>query len=73
MRGLAALALLMGQAIYIVEQSNNAAFTTRAILFQANSAVVFFYVLSGFVLGSSPRKLGGQPMSFVRYALTRLF
>jgi len=35
----------------------NAAFTTEVVIFEANFAVVFFFVLSGFVLGESVRRI----------------
>ena len=74
MRGIAALMVVYGHAAMLMPMQNNAAFTTEVVLFEAKSAVVFFFVLSGFVLGESVRRLlsDGLPLWFARYAIIRI-
>jgi peptidoglycan/LPS O-acetylase OafA/YrhL len=74
MRGIAALMVVYGHAAMLMPMQNNAAFTTEVVLFEAKSAVVFFFVLSGFVLGGSVRRLlsDGLPLWFARYAIIRI-
>jgi peptidoglycan/LPS O-acetylase OafA/YrhL len=51
LRGLAALAVLFGHASLVLQPTLFS--TIEAAIFQQDSAVIFFYVLSGFVLGQS--------------------
>jgi len=49
MRGIAAMMVVYGHAVYLMPMQTNAALTTQVVLFEANSAAVFFFfVLSGF-------------------------
>jgi len=74
MRGIAAMMVVYGHAAYLMPMQTNAAFTTQVVLFEANSAVVFFFVLSGFVLGESVRRLvsDGLPLWLARYVIIRI-
>ena len=74
MRGIAAMVVVYGHATYLVPMEANAAFRMEILLFQAKTAVVFFFVLSGFVLGQSVRRLqcDGSPLWFARYVVIRL-
>lgn len=51
LRGLAALSVVFGHAALILDQTPF--LVVQGAFFQANSAVVFFYVLSGYVLSGS--------------------
>jgi peptidoglycan/LPS O-acetylase OafA/YrhL len=74
MRGLAALMVLFGHALYLMPMELNSWFATQVVIFEANSAVVFFFVLSGFVLGESVRRVasGGSALWLGKYAVIRL-
>jgi len=75
MRGIAAMMVVYGHAAMLMPMQYNTAFTTEVVLFEAKSAVVFFFVLSGFVLGESVRRLisDGLPLWLARYAVIRIF
>jgi peptidoglycan/LPS O-acetylase OafA/YrhL len=74
MRGIAAMIVVYGHAMFLVPIEANALFVKESLLFQAKTAVVFFFVLSGFVLWESVRRLqcDGSPLWFARYVVTRL-
>jgi peptidoglycan/LPS O-acetylase OafA/YrhL len=57
LRGLAALSVMIGHASLLLPPTRFA--LVVGTLFEQNSAVIFFYVLSGFVLGESLRRGGG--------------
>jgi len=57
LRSLAALSVLIGHSTMIVEKGYWAGMPNS--IFQQTSAVIFFYVLSGFVLGESLRRGAG--------------
>jgi peptidoglycan/LPS O-acetylase OafA/YrhL len=69
LRGLAAMMVVFGHGIHVVEAKDNALWWIEVYLFQPNAAVVFFYVLSGYVLGLSYRR---NPDPW-RFALSRAF
>jgi len=71
MRGIAALVVVYGHAAGLRPPQLNAAFRYE-LVFQAKTAVVFFFVLSGFVLGSSVRRLRGESLWFGRYVVIRI-
>jgi peptidoglycan/LPS O-acetylase OafA/YrhL len=69
LRGLAALMVLAGHVLLLVPPRPMT--TAMSSLFQQNSAVIFFYVLSGYVLGESLRR-DASFGAFVVKRLTRL-
>jgi peptidoglycan/LPS O-acetylase OafA/YrhL len=69
LRGLAALSVMVGHASLLLPQTPFS--LVQGTLFEQNSAVVFFYVLSGFVLGESLRR-GQGARSFIVRRLARL-
>jgi peptidoglycan/LPS O-acetylase OafA/YrhL len=69
LRGLAALSVMVGHASLLLPQTRFS--LAQGTLFEQNSAVVFFYALSGFVLGESLRR-GRGPRAFVVRRLARL-
>jgi peptidoglycan/LPS O-acetylase OafA/YrhL len=69
LRGLAALSVMVGHASLLLPQTRFA--MVQGTVFEQGSAVVFFYVLSGFVLGESLRR-GGGIRFFVIRRLARL-
>lgn len=89
MRGLAALAVALGHCFLTFTNgrlenpdfhltSSNALLALGEVLFQANTAVIFFYVLSGLVLGESLRRRAHLPFrqrfaGFVVRRLCRLY
>ena len=64
-RGLAALTVALGHSSRLVNGNFNA---VLGLLFQQGSAVLLFYVLSGFVLGESLRR---QPNLFSNFLVRR--
>jgi peptidoglycan/LPS O-acetylase OafA/YrhL len=86
-RGLAALTVAMGHAFTVmangrIEAANfhlrisNAFLSAGEILFQPNTAVIVFYVLSGFVLSESLRRRHhGQPLwrEILSFGIRRIF
>ena len=73
LRGLAALAVALGHSFTVLPHGQPAIFGANftldrvpaalfSLVFQANSAVIFFYVLSGYVLFLSLRR-SGQSLS----------
>jgi peptidoglycan/LPS O-acetylase OafA/YrhL len=76
LRGLAALSVAIGHTALCVDNSsqNLAIFTTR-ILFQSNTAVIFFFVLSGLVLGSSLQRMTSVPLGrrLLTFSIRRIF
>ena len=74
MRGLAALMVLLGHGMLLLDY--RPAPTLTYMFLQPNAAVLFFYVLSGYVLGESLRRSTGAPpirsLGFVLKRLTRL-
>jgi peptidoglycan/LPS O-acetylase OafA/YrhL len=83
LRGLAALAVLIGHALIVfpngLPQHPGMTFTPASVselagllLFQPNTAVIFFYVLSGFVLGLSLRRSPAtDPRGYVNFLARR--
>jgi peptidoglycan/LPS O-acetylase OafA/YrhL len=69
LRGLAALTVMVGHASLLLPQTRFS--LVEGTLFEQNSAVVFFYVLSGFVLGESLRR-GRGARAFIIRRLARL-
>jgi peptidoglycan/LPS O-acetylase OafA/YrhL len=74
LRGIAALMVMFGHASMLVPMSVNNWFPLQAVLFEANSAVVFFFVLSGFVLEQSFCRMfnDGRAYPLARYAVARI-
>jgi peptidoglycan/LPS O-acetylase OafA/YrhL len=71
MRGLAALMVLLGHSMYLLQHRPVPALTY--MLLQPSSAVCFFYVLSGYVLGESLRRARGTSLRiFAGFSLKRL-
>jgi peptidoglycan/LPS O-acetylase OafA/YrhL len=66
LRGLAALIVLIGHASLVVPRS--AYSVTLGTIFEQNSAVIFFYVLSGFVLAGKIRR---EQNNFRRWLVER--
>lgn len=86
LRGLAALAVAIGHCFTTMQAgridasdftltAGNAILATGQVLFQSNTAVIFFYVLSGLVLGESLRRHAGLPVFrfFGGFVVRRLF
>ena len=71
MRGIAALVVVYGHAAGLTPPHLNAAFRYE-LVFQAKTAVVFFFVLSGFVIGGSVRRLRGESLWFGPYVVIRI-
>jgi peptidoglycan/LPS O-acetylase OafA/YrhL len=69
LRGLAAFSVMVGHASLLLPPTPFS--IAQGTLFEQNSAVVFFYVLSGFVLSESLRR-GGSMRSFGIRRLGRL-
>jgi peptidoglycan/LPS O-acetylase OafA/YrhL len=69
LRGLAAFSVMVGHASLLLPPTPLS--IAQGTLFEQNSAVVFFYVLSGFVLSESLRR-GGSTRSFAIRRLGRL-
>lgn len=71
MRGIAALIVLFGHAAVLTASNSWSLFA--AVVFQAHTAVIFFFVLSGFVLRDLVLRLraDGSPLWFIRYAVIR--
>jgi peptidoglycan/LPS O-acetylase OafA/YrhL len=74
LRGLAALTVAIGHAFTVMVNGrielpefslspSNAFLAAGEILFQPNTAVIFFYVLSGMVLGESLRRRGTKSLA----------
>jgi peptidoglycan/LPS O-acetylase OafA/YrhL len=71
MRGLAALMVLLGHGMLLLDYRPAPALTSMFL--QPNSAVLFFYVLSGYVLGESlKRSTGGLAARSLGFAVKRL-
>jgi len=84
MRGIAALIVMLGHIFISFPNGlmNHAGYELRPsnfplsagyVLFQANTAVIFFYVLSGFVLGGSFQRRGDAPLliGWLSFAIKR--
>ena len=71
MRGIAAIVVLFGHAAVLTTLNSWSHFSD--VVFQAHTAVIFFFVLSGFVLRDSVLRLraDGLPLWFARYAVIR--
>jgi peptidoglycan/LPS O-acetylase OafA/YrhL len=71
MRGLAALTVLLGHGMLLLNYRPAPALTSMFL--QPSSAVLFFYVLSGYVLGESlKRSSGGLAARSLGFAVKRL-
>ena len=71
MRGLAALSALIGHSMLVLDIGRYTSWINS--VFQQGTTVVFFYVLSGFVLGESLRRVKGDPFQrFLAFAVKRL-
>jgi peptidoglycan/LPS O-acetylase OafA/YrhL len=84
LRGLAALSVAVGHTAICVPNAlietvpvtlTNFPLLVLRLLFQANSAVVFFFVLSGLVLGASLQRSANEPFigRISSFAVRRLF
>jgi peptidoglycan/LPS O-acetylase OafA/YrhL len=85
MRGIAALAVLIAHCGHtfrsgLIDESDfrlgfdNVLLAIMQVLVQANTAVLFFFVLSGFVLGESLRRSRTGPVeALVRFVVRRAF
>jgi peptidoglycan/LPS O-acetylase OafA/YrhL len=69
LRGLAALLVIVGHGLIVLPQTPG--MFVMSGIFQADAAVVFFYVLSGFVLGESLKR-DARFLPFVVRRLARL-
>lgn len=72
LRGLAAIVVLFNHMHDRIEEAFPS-FTTVAHIFNSSAAVVFFYVLSGLVVGASLAKVGVTYSSTAIYLQRRLF
>ncbi|HEY0246417.1 MAG TPA: acyltransferase [Mucilaginibacter sp.] len=75
LRGIAALTVFFGHFLAIktdLSLSNNLALSIVGILFNGNAAVIFFFVLSGFVL-SLPFIEGEKPLKLTSFYVKRIF
>jgi peptidoglycan/LPS O-acetylase OafA/YrhL len=86
LRGIAALSVALGHAFTVmvhgrIEDSHftlrptNAFLAVGEVLIQPNTAVILFYVLSGFVLGEALRRNDplGSPSYFMAFVIRRLW
>jgi len=68
------LMVVHGYAAYPMPTQTNAAFTTQVVIFGGQLGRCFFFVLSGFVLGESVRRLLSDSLRLwpARYVLIRI-